>query len=88
MNGSQDKNIAVALKYPENADAPFITAKSRGALAKKMLEIAEKNKIPIVKNDIAAEILTAEEIGEAIPEETWEIIAKIFAFLMEKNENL
>lgn len=88
MNSLKNEKSAVALKYPENADAPFITAKSRGALAKKMLEIAKENAVPIIKNEIAAEILTAEEIGSSIPEETWEIIAKIFAFLIEKNGNL
>lgn len=88
MKQVKNENSAIALKYPENADAPFITAKSRGALAKKMLEIAKENNVPIVKNEIATEILTAEEIGSSIPEETWEIIAKIFTFLIEKNGNL
>ena len=73
--------FAVSLKYPENADAPFISAKESGILAKRMIEIAEENNIPIVENDIAANVLSIQQIGECIPESTWEAIAEIFAFI-------
>lgn len=73
--------FAASLKYPENADAPFISAKESGILAKKMVEIAQENSIPIVENDIAANVLSMWQIGECIPESTWETIAEIFAFI-------
>lgn len=73
--------FAVSLKYPENADAPFISAKESGILAKKMVEIAQENSIPVVENDIAANVLSMRQIGECIPESTWEAIAEIFAFI-------
>lgn len=76
-----DENILVALRYPENAECPFISAKAKGHLAEEMLEIAEENKIPVVKDEFLSGILTAEEIGSAIPIETWEIVAKIFAYI-------
>ena len=58
---------AVALKYPCGSDAPFIAAKAKGVLAQKLVEIAEEQKIPVVEDKIAADILTAEEIGACIP---------------------
>ena len=76
---------AVALRYPDGAECPFISAKAKGVLADKMLEIAEENNIPVVEDQLLAGILTVEEIGESIPLETWEIVAKIFAFLAEEN---
>ena len=79
---------AVAIKYPENADLPFVFAKTKGELAKKLIEIAEKQKIPVVKNITAANILSVQEIGSAIPENTWEIIAKIFAAVVECDKKL
>lgn len=84
---SQRNFFAVSLKYPEDADAPFISAKESGILARKMVEIAEENNIPVIENDIAANILSMRQIGECIPENTWEAIAKIFAFIktMEKD---
>lgn len=79
---------AVAIKYPENADLPFISAKAKGELAKKLIQIAEEQKIPVVKNITAANVLSVQEIGSAIPENTWEIIAKIFAAVVECDKKL
>ena len=79
---------AIAIKYPENAELPFVSAKAKGELAKKLIEIAEKQKIPVVKNITAANILSVQEIGSAIPENTWEIIAKIFAAVVECDKKL
>lgn len=72
---------AVALKYPEGASAPFIAASAKGFLAQKMLEVAAEEKIPISENAALADFLSVQEIGTAIPEETWEAVAKIFAFI-------
>ena len=33
---------ACVLKYPEGADAPFITATGKGLVAEKIVDIAEK----------------------------------------------
>lgn len=85
LNGVQK---AVALKYPSGADAPFIAAKAKGVLAERLIAIAEEQHIPVVENKIAADILTFEEIGACIPEETWEIIAKIFAFVVDNNKKM
>lgn len=79
---------AVALKYPCGSDAPFIAAKAKGVLAQKLVEIAEEQKIPVVEDKIATDILTVEEIGACIPEETWKIIAQIFAFVMDNNKKM
>lgn len=79
---------AVALKYPSGADAPFVAAKAKGVLAEKMISIAREQNIPVVENKIAADILTFEEIGACIPEETWEIIARIFAFVVDNNKKM
>ncbi len=84
----KDELKAVALKYPENASLPFISAVAKGELAKRLLEIAEKQKIPVVKNITAANILSVQEIGSAIPENTWEIVAKIFAAVVECEKKL
>lgn len=74
---------AVALKYPQGVSAPLIAASAKGYLAEKMLEIAEREKIPLVKNDELADFLTVQEIGSIIPPETWEVVAKIFAFVAD-----
>lgn len=82
------KKCAVALKYPENAEAPFIVAKEKGKLSERLIEIARENNVPVVENEIAANILSVEEIGECIPVETWEIVAQIFAAVVESEKKI
>ena len=77
----KNEKKAVALRYPENAPAPFICASGKGELARRILEIAQENKIPVVHDEV-------QEIGSFIPEQTWEAMAKIFAFVAElEDEN-
>lgn len=75
---------AVALKYPENAFAPFITAKGKGLTANQILKIAEENNIPVKIEDNAVDILMAQDIGECVNEETWEVLAIIFSSILKK----
>ena len=78
------KNLsAVALKYPLNAQAPLIAAKERGRLAKRMIEIAEENEIPVIEDDILENVLSIQDVGQCIPEETWEAVASIFAYIIK-----
>ena len=78
------KNLsAVALKYPLDAQAPLIAAKERGRLAKRMIDIAEENEIPVIEDDILENVLSIQDVGQCIPEETWEAVASIFAYIIK-----
>lgn len=72
---------AVALKYPENKEAPVIAAKEKGLLAERMLQIAEENNIPVREDSLLTDILSVQEIGSCIPENTWQAVANIFAWI-------
>ncbi len=74
---------AVAVKYPDWADAPFITAAGHGELADQILDAAEKSGVRIIENADLADVLSAQEIGAYIPEETWLVMARIFCFILE-----
>ncbi|WP_318679716.1 EscU/YscU/HrcU family type III secretion system export apparatus switch protein [Treponema sp.] len=76
---------AVALKYPENAPAPFIVASEKGFLAQKILDIAEENDIAVVENTELTEFLSVQEIGECVSEQVWPVLAKIFAFVINNS---
>ena len=77
----EDVRKLVAIRYPSDAECPFISLKAKGQLAEKLLDIAAENEIPVVEDAFLSGILTAEEIGASIPIETWEIVAKIFAHI-------
>ncbi len=79
---------AVCLKYPENAEAPFIAAKGRGVAAERIEEIARQNHIPVVEDLNLANVLYMEDAGKLIPEELYEALAKIFAFVVLAEKKL
>ncbi len=79
---------AVALKYSKDVPAPFVVGKTSGIIAGKMIEIAEEYGIPVVKNDILMETLFLLRPGDYIPEEVYSIVAEIFVFIKEMQDNV
>lgn len=72
---------AVALRYPKDADAPYISASAKGSLALHLIEIAREHNVPVLENAEMVEVLSVQDVGTLIPEETYEVIAGIFAFV-------
>ena len=80
----KSQKVALALKYPQGAEVPFITAKGKGQLAEKILDIAKENNIYIEENAPLVNLLSLEEVNDAVPEEAFEALAAIFAFVLER----
>ena len=76
-----EKKKAVALVYDPKYEAPVIIAKGVHLTAKSILDIASEHGIPIVQNEPLAGLLLETDIGTCIPEQTWQAVASIFAFL-------
>lgn len=73
---------AVALKYrPERDDAPFIAAKGSRETARKIIEVAKSNGIPIQEDETLTTLLMNLDLGEAIPPELYQVVAEIFNFI-------
>lgn len=75
---------AVVLKYPEGAEAPFVTAKGSGRIAEFILEEARKKNVKIEENKTLVEFLSDVDIGSLVPPETWEILAQIFSVILKE----
>jgi len=74
----------IALGY--DGDAPLILSVAENYLFDKMLEIAEKNNIPVYEDKNLAELLSRLPVGSAVPEDLFEAVVRIFAFCYEVNE--
>lgn len=81
---------AVSLRYPEWADAPYISASAKGDVAKRLVTIAIDNGIPVIQDSKLANVLSVRSSGEFIPEETYSAVAVIFSFVarLEKERRL
>jgi len=79
--------VAVALGYAADRDAaPRILAKGQGAVARRILEIAEKNGVPIRGDMDLAEMLAGLDLGEMIPPEFYPAVAEVLAFIYRRNQ--
>jgi flagellar biosynthesis protein len=80
---------AAALKYELGTDhAPRIIAKGQNLVAEKIIETAIEAEIPIVEDAALVSALLALELGDEIPTELYQSVAKILAFLykLDKKE--
>lgn len=73
---------AVALGYEVTRDsAPTIKAKGKGYVAEEIINRAKEHDIPIQEDKSLVELLSQLEIHEKIPEDLYEVVAEVFAFI-------
>ncbi len=87
MNEELEQKLAAVLKYDAGKDrAPHLAAKGRGIVAEKIIELDQKNDIPIRKDPALVQLLSKLDIDEAIPHELYQIVAEVLAFVYRMNE--
>ncbi len=76
-------HYSVALKYdPKTMPAPKVVAMGVDAVALRIRELAEKNKIPVLRNPPLARVLyDTAEIDEEIPVEHYQAVAKVIGYV-------
>lgn len=90
MNKTKEKKeatIAAAIEYDSKKDAaPRVTAKGRGIIAEKIIDLAAKHGVPVKKDPALVQILSRLDIDEQIPSELYKAVAEILAFVYSLNE--
>lgn len=86
---------AVALTYNnEKFSSPQVVAKGKGKIAENILEKAKEHDVPIYEDPNLVELLGKLDLNEAIPEELYQAVAEVFAFIyrldneFEKNKKI
>jgi type III secretion system FlhB-like substrate exporter len=79
--GAGARPKAVALRYWADLPAPFLAAKAEGRAALRLVEIAREAGVPIVEDEPLAQAVFPLELGDYVPEECFEIVARVFAFV-------
>jgi flagellar biosynthesis protein len=73
--------LAVALQY-DRKGAPRVTAKGKGAIGAKIIEVAKAHDIPIEENEVLAGALSNVELGDEIPVELYKAVAEVLVFVL------
>ncbi|MBN4066943.1 type III secretion system export apparatus subunit SctU [Simkania negevensis] len=85
-------HIAVAIGYePTKYAAPYIVFMGMDLLARKMIEVADRNDIPIMRNvGLAHQLFDEGEINKYIPEATYEAVAEVLRWIaaLDKEKEL
>lgn len=86
-------HLAIVLGYDREVDAaPFILSMGKEKMAEQIIKLAEQYNVPVMRNvDLARKLWDEGEVGQYVPEETYEVIAEILrwvASLQEESEAL
>lgn len=75
---------AIALSYnPQESAGPKITAKGKGKIADNILEQAALHDVPIHEDPNLVQLLGQLDINESIPEDLYQAVAEVFAFIYQ-----
>ncbi|GKU82456.1 EscU/YscU/HrcU family type III secretion system export apparatus switch protein [Niallia sp. NCCP-28] len=78
----EKRHEAVALSYDKHTqDAPIVVAKGGGLVAEAIIKKAKENGVPIQEDPSLVELLSKLNIQEKIPEDLYQAVAEVFAFI-------
>lgn len=84
-------HVACALKYnAEEMESPMLIAKGTELIAKKIIQIAEENNVPVIDNaPVARAIFRIVELNQLIPPDLYKAVAEILLFVynLKNNQN-
>ena len=84
-NRNPAEKVAVALQYEPGKDAvPRLTAKGRGDVAEKIVELAEAAGVHVEHNKPLANALSQLDFGQQIPKELYRAGAEVVSFVLKK----
>jgi flagellar biosynthesis protein len=79
MSDKREQPAAIALYY-DGHDAPHITAKGEGELARQIIALAEEHGVPLHADDALARLLLKVPLGDEVPENLYVAVAEVLAF--------
>lgn len=80
------QKLAAALTYARGTDdAPKLSAKGKGLVAERIIEIAEENGIVVREDKDLVQLLIKLDIDMPIPLEAYEAVAEILAYVYKAN---
>ncbi|MDX9899411.1 MAG: EscU/YscU/HrcU family type III secretion system export apparatus switch protein [Spirochaetia bacterium] len=72
---------SVALLYDDTLPAPVIVAKGLGRVADRIDALAEASGVPIVRDEALVAGLEPIQVGDFVPPEYWELVARVLVFI-------
>ena len=78
---------AVALRYAPREDrVPQVTAKGRGDVAERIIQLAREHKIPIREDKDLIQVLSRLDLDQEVPTHIYQAVAEILAFIYRASQ--
>ena len=75
-------HYAVALAYEKGMVAPTVLAKGQDLVAQRIKELGREARVPIVENKpLARTLYAAVQVGDAVPQELYQAVAEVLAYV-------
>lgn len=79
---NKKKRRAAALRYdPGQDDVPVLTAFGEGHVAERIIASADEAGVPVVEDESLASMLAKLSVGDQIPPQLYEVVAKVLVFI-------
>jgi flagellar biosynthesis protein len=82
MTAPDSQKTSIALNY-DGSGAPVISASGAGLIAEEILERAKQAGVPVIEDARLASLLSTIPLGEEIPRELYEAVAKVLVFVLQ-----
>ncbi len=84
MADKKKKLQAAALRYdPDQDEIPVLAAYGEGLVAERIIETAEAHGVPVTVDKQLASVLSKLSVGDQIPPQLYEVVAKLLVFVGE-----
>ena len=81
-NGTDATTMAMMIARNHTKKNTIVLAKGADLVAKKIREIARKNRVPVIENRPVARALYAQvKVGQMVPENLFQTVAEILAYV-------
>lgn len=80
------RKTAIALNYDLKQGAPTVKASGKGLVAENIIHQAEEHQVPVKEDVSLANLLSELNVNETIPEQLYEAVAEVFAFIYQADE--
>lgn len=79
---------AAAISFdPEQNEVPILSAFGEGYLAQKIVSVARESGVPVVPDQGLSSMLSKISVGDDIPPELYEAVAKVLVFVSEIDQS-
>lgn len=86
MKKTNRQKSALSLHFNQHKDqAPKVTAKGKGLMAERIIELAREHNIPIKEDPDLVEVLSQVDVNQEVPPTVYRVVAELLAWVYKMN---